>query len=184
MATADVSNCDEEHKPEKTVYKRRSSIFHTQSITCDEASAGAGEIINGKRKFTPEENKGDLNVQNDVDTFNLKEYTKKLKDERTNWQEEYRRRKIERRDLAKEKASMEEEGQTLDINILSESERTFLLKRPNYEYFCKNNQKLLDVALKISMLNQLVRKLNQRFMEKMEDNISQSTRSIIEMSER
>jgi len=35
MATADVSNFDEEFKSERTVHKRRSSIFHTRIITRD-----------------------------------------------------------------------------------------------------------------------------------------------------
>jgi len=114
----------------------------------------------------------------------LREYIEKLKHERKNWQEEYKKRKIKHRILTKEKANMEQQGQSLDINVLSESERTFLLKRPNYEYICKNTQKLLDIALKINILNQLIRKLNQTFMETMENNISKATTKIIKMSER
>lgn len=119
-----------------------------------------------------------------MEAFNLKEYIEKLKHERKTWQEECKKRKIERRSLTKDKESIERQGQVLDLNILSESERTFLLKRPDYEYICKNNQKLVDVALKISTLNQLIHKLNQRFMEKMESNISKATSNVIKMSER
>lgn len=85
--------------------------------------------------------------------------------------------------MTKEKASMEMEGQTLDINILSDSERAFLSKRPDYEYICKNSKKLLNVALKISMLNQLIHKLNVRFVEEMESKISKATRTLVKMSE-
>jgi len=143
--------------------------------------SGHDEIINDEEKVIPEQNK--CNIQNDVKTLNLKEYIEKLKRERKNWQEEYRKRKIKLRILTKEKANMEQKGQNLDISVLSESERTFLLKRPNYEYICKNIQKLLDMALKINILNQFIRKLNRRFMETMESNISKATRKIIKMSE-
>lgn len=75
------------------------------------------------------------------------------------------------------------EGQVLDINILTESERDFLLTRPNYEYICQNSQKILDATLKISTLSQHVHKLNQKFIEKMENNISTATKNVIKLSE-
>lgn len=78
---------------------------------------------------------------------------------------------------------METQGQAFDINILTESDRTFLLTRPNYELICQNNQKTLDAALKISLLSQHIQKLNQKFMEKMENNISIATKNVIKLSE-
>lgn len=85
--------------------------------------------------------------------------------------------------MTKQKTSAEAQGQILDINVLTETERTFVLTRPNYEHICKNSQKLLDVALKLSTLSQHVQKLNRRFMERMESNVSKATVNIIKMSE-
>lgn len=117
------------------------------------------------------------------DVFNLKEYIEKLKQEKKDWQEEYKNRKSQCRNMIKQKTSMETQGQVLDLNLLTKSDRTFLLERPNYEYICKNNQKLLDMILKISTLSEHVHKLNQKFMEKMEDNMSEATKNLIKMSE-
>jgi len=78
---------------------------------------------------------------------------------------------------------METQGQVLDLNLLTESDRTFLLKRPNYEYICKNNEKLLDITLQISILSKIVQTLNQDFIERMQDNISKATKNLIKMSE-
>lgn len=113
----------------------------------------------------------------------MKEYIERLRQERKDWQQEYKKRKAQRRNLTKQKASVEGQGQVLDINILTKAERTFVLTRPNYEHICKNSQKLLDVALKISTLTQHVHKLNRRFMERMESNISKATVNIIKKSE-
>jgi len=78
---------------------------------------------------------------------------------------------------------LEKQGQAFDISILTESDRAFLLTRPNYELICQNSQKTLDTALKISLLGQHIQKLNQKFMEKMENNISTATKNVIKLSE-
>lgn len=129
------------------------------------------------------ENKGEYAADTNVETFNLKEYVGKLKQERKDWQQEYKNRKIRRKNLAKQKINLEKQGQPLDINILTESERVFLMSRPNYEHMCKSSKNLSNMALKISILNQLVCKLNKQFMKKMEDNISRATRDVIKMVE-
>lgn len=86
--------------------------------------------------------------------------------------------------MTKQKISTEGQEQVLDINVLTEAEKAFVLTRPNYEHICKNSQKLLDVALKISTLSQHVHKLNQKFMERMEGNILRATANIIKISEK
>lgn len=179
MATANASNVDAEFKSERTVHKRRSSIFHTRIVTRDHDEDDES-IINGSRS-APNNDEEKCNAKDE--NFNLKEYIEKLRQERKDWQQEYKNRKVQRRNLTKQKASVEGQGQVLDINILTEAERTFVLTRPNYEHICKNGQKLLDVALKISTLTQHVHKLNRRFMERMESNISKATVNIIKMSE-
>lgn len=139
------------------------------------------EIVTNGNGPAPNKDKGKCNAENE--TSNLKEYVEKLRQERKDWQQEYKNRKVQRRNLTKQKASVEGQGQVLNINILTETERTFILTRPNYEHICKNSQKLLDMALKISMLNQHVYKLNRRFMEQIEGNIAKATANIIKISE-
>ncbi|EFN89382.1 uncharacterized protein LOC105185314 [Harpegnathos saltator] len=152
------------------------------AVTCDQPESDNGVTNNGT-KLTLNKNDEQANNQTDAGIFNLEEYIKKLKQERKDWQQEYKNRKIQRKNLAKEKTIMESQGQLLDINILTESERAFITARPDYEYICKNGQKLSDVALKISILSRLVHKLNQRFMENMENNMSRAVKDIIKMSE-
>lgn len=114
---------------------------------------------------------------------NLKEYIEKLKQEKQDWQQEYKNRKSQTRNLTKQKTSMETQGQVLDLNLLTESDRAFLLERPNYEYICRNTQKLLDMTLEISTLSQIVHKFNEKFMEKIQDSMDKATKSLIKMSE-
>lgn len=111
----------------------------------------------------------------------MKDYIEKLRQERKDWQQEYRKRKTQRKNLTKQKTNLN--GQIFDINILTESERGFLLARPNYEHVCQNGQKILDAALKISTLSQHVHRLNQKFIEKMENNIYTATKNVIKLSE-
>jgi len=179
---ADVSNFDEEFKFEKTIHKRRSSIFRRCTLTHDH-NKDINEVIANEDKLTPNKNEEEYNAKNGVEAFSLKEYIDKLRQERKNWQQEYRNRKTQRKNLTKQKTNVEGQEQVLDINILKESERAFVLTRPNYEHLCKNSQKLLDMALKISILSQHVNKLNRRFMERMEGNISKATVNIIKISE-
>lgn len=121
-------------------------------------------------------------MHNTAETFNLEEYIEKLRQERKNWQQEYKDRRTQRKNLLKQKESLEEQGQIIDINALTEHERNFLLTRPNYEHICKNSQKLLDTAIKLSTLGELVNTLNTRFMKKMENNMLATTKNIIKMS--
>lgn len=127
-------------------------------------------------------NKEDID-ENETEAFNLKKYIEKLREERKNWQKEYKSRKTQRKNLAKQKTNLERQGQAFDISILTESDRAFFLTRPNYELICQNSQKTLDTALKISILGQHIQKLNQKFMEKMENSISTVTKNVIKLSE-
>ncbi|XP_014476712.1 PREDICTED: uncharacterized protein LOC106745533 [Dinoponera quadriceps] len=176
--TSQLSCLDEERKSEKIV-KRRSSVFRRQSVLFDRQESGH-EILNSGIGFVSGKNKED--AQADAETFNLEKYIEKLKQERKDWLQEYRNRRIQRKNLTKQKAIVEKQRQLLDMNILTDSERAFVKARPNYEYICNNSRKLPDLALRISMLSQLVCKLDKRFMEKMESNISRATKKLIEMS--
>ncbi|XP_012531070.1 uncharacterized protein LOC105833687 isoform X1 [Monomorium pharaonis] len=184
MAMADGSIFDEEFKSESTIHKRKSLVFHTRfSVARDHDKDVNDEVITNGNRFASNKDEETCNTKNDIEAFNLKEYIEKLKQERKDWQQEYRKRKTQRRNLIKQKISMEEQGQILDINVLTETERTFVLTRPNYEHICKNSKKLQDVALRISTLSQNVHKLNRRFMERMESNIAKATVQVIKISE-
>lgn len=139
--------------------------------------------MTNENKLVLNEDKKECSTYTDAEIFNLKEYIEKLKQERKEWQQEYKFRKIQRKTLTKQKINLERQGQPLDTNALTESQRAFIAARPNYENICRNTQKLHDTVLKITTLNQLVCKLNQRFMEKMEDNIARTTKKVIELSE-
>ncbi|XP_012228479.1 uncharacterized protein [Linepithema humile] len=173
MATTDISNFDEEPKIN---YKRRSSIFYTRIIMCDQDEDNK-TIANENDIPSKEE---ECNMKKEV---LMKEYIEKLTQEKKDWQQEYKNRKSQCRNLIKQKTSMETQGQALDLNLLTESDRAFLLERPNYEYICRNNQKLLDMTLKISVLSEIVHKFNLKFMEKMQDNMSKAIKNLIKMSE-
>lgn len=177
MATDDTSHFNKECKSEKTVYKRRSSIFHTR---VDQSKDNEGSP--GNRFSSSKVNKESI-AENETETFNLKKYIEELRQERKDWQKEYKSRKTQRKNLAKQKTSLEKQGQAFDISILTESDRVFLLTRPNYELICQNSQKTLDAALKISLLGQHIQKLNKKFMEKMESNISTTTKNVIKLSQ-
>ncbi|XP_036142410.1 uncharacterized protein LOC105833687 isoform X2 [Monomorium pharaonis] len=157
MAMADGSIFDEEFKSESTIHKRKSLVFHTRfSVARDHDKDVNDEVITNGNRFASNKDEETCNTKNDIEAFNLKEYIEKLKQERKDWQQEYRKRKTQRRNLIKQKISMEEQGQILDIN---------------------------DVALRISTLSQNVHKLNRRFMERMESNIAKATVQVIKISE-
>lgn len=141
----------------------------------------SNEVTNNKTGHVL--NKDEENTQADAEAFDLEEYIEKLQQERKNWEQEYRNRKSQRKNLTKRKAIVESQRQSLNLNILTESERAFILARPNYENICKKSQKLPEVVLKISALSKMVHKLNQEFMETIENNISRATRDIIEKLE-
>lgn len=117
------------------------------------------------------------------EVFNFEEYVNSLKNERKEWLETYKRRKRERRSLTKQKLRLENDGQPLDLNLLSDSEKAFLLARPNYQNICKNANKLSETALKISMLNDMVYEVNKRFILQMEERLRKIKKRIIETSE-
>lgn len=118
----------------------------------------------------------------DREEFNLQEYIISLRGERKQWIETLRQRRIERKNLAKQKLCLETQGQTLDLSFLTEKEKVFLAARPNYQQICKNYKKLSDVTVKISMLQNTVSKLNQRFITDVEEHVHKVTDKIIKES--
>lgn len=146
--------------------------------------SGGHKVTSNGTGLTSSKDEGNVQADNmpaNTEAFHLGEYIEKLKREQIDWEEEYRKRRARRKDLTKQKAIAESQGQFLDIDRLTESEKAFVRMRPNYEDICKNMQKLSNVALKISILNQMVHNSHQKFTERMESNISRATRDIIQM---
>jgi len=114
---------------------------------------------------------------------NLNKYMEKLIQERKDWHQEYQNRKSQRKNLIKQKASTEIQGQILDLNLLTESDRAFLRNRPNYENYWKNNRELLHMTTKISMLSERVNNATEKFMKNMQDSISRTGKKLIKISE-
>ncbi|KAG7197867.1 hypothetical protein KM043_001678 [Ampulex compressa] len=179
----DISVLEDQQEAEKVSYKRRSSIFQTRVINfkrCAEEDAESDENLREKLESREEYILDEVKEQG---TFNLSQYVESLRKERKLWQERWKERKSQRRNLVKQKARMEEEGQSLDLNLLSDAERVFVASRPNYEHIHKNTKRLTNVASKIIILNQLVQRLNQRFTSKLEEETYNFTRQIIKISE-
>ncbi|XP_011879632.1 PREDICTED: uncharacterized protein LOC105568517 [Vollenhovia emeryi] len=179
MAGNDTLNVDEELKSERTVRKRRSLIFQARAKTCER---NEGEVtINESDPTSKDEDERD--AKDGAEVFNMTEYLEKLRQERKDWQEEYRNRKAQRRNLAKQKASVERLGQVVDIDAVEEDARDFISMRPNYEQISENREKMLDLMVKIYTFHRLTKKLNQRFTERIERSISKATGNMIKHSE-
>ncbi|XP_053986902.1 uncharacterized protein LOC128880640 [Hylaeus volcanicus] len=179
---SDVSNSEKVLQEEKAVYKRRSLVFQSRMSTFD-AYEGAQHIQGEKSVDSGDTTECPSKIQQET-AFNLEEYIKSLREERKEWIETYKQRKAERRKLKKQKLYLDTEGgQPLDLSILSDSEKAFVTARPNYMLICKNNQKLTVTTSKISLLNQMIYELNERFILQMEKRLRKVTDKIIETSE-
>ena len=166
---------------EKVVYKRRSSIFQgrtsvfdkdkstqlTRSDKCADTDAGAERASEALQE----------------EAFNLEEYINGLKNEREEWIRTFRKRKADQKSLTKHKLRLESEGQPSDMNILLDSERTFVIARPDYQHVCKSNRRLSERTLRVSVLNRMANALNQRFIFQMEKRLGKVTEKVIQTSD-
>lgn len=118
----------------------------------------------------------------DKEYVDLPSYIKKLRNERQEWKATLNARKSRRRNLQKQKAVVKKNRVDLDVSILSEDERSFLLSRPSYQHICRNIKILADAAVKIATLNREIDVLNDRLTMKMEQKLLDATKSIIYMS--
>ncbi|XP_076755194.1 uncharacterized protein LOC143425981 [Xylocopa sonorina] len=171
-----VSNDSEkDRKYEKTVHKRRSSVFQHRSNTLDQRGENEEVVdIGNVEKCASNESQ--------EEPFNLEKYIISLRNERKEWIETLKQRKVQRRHLAKQKLRLEKEGEYLDLSVLTKRDKAFITARPNYQYICKNYKKLSDTAGKISVLHNLVYRLNQRFILQMEEKVNRITDKIIAIS--
>ncbi|CAL7947966.1 unnamed protein product [Xylocopa violacea] len=163
-------------KYEKTVHKRRSSVFQRRSSAFDNREENEKVVdTRNAEKYVSNESQ--------EETFNLEKYIISLRNERKEWIETLKQRKAQRRSLAKQKLRLEKEGQHLDLNILTERDKAFITARPNYQYICKNYKKLSDTTGKMSALYNQVYRLNQRFILQMERKLNRITDKIVATSE-
>lgn len=173
---SDASQLEKDSKNAKIVHKRRSSIFQNRVISFDELKENEKfEDVDGAAS--------DAQTISRKELFNLEEYIIHLKNERKEWIDTLKQRKSQRKCLTKQKLCIENQGQTLDLSILTEFEKAFITARPNYQQICRNYKQMSDVALKISELQSIVYKLNEKFILQMEDKLHKLTDKIIEMSQ-
>lgn len=190
--TCDVSDAEKVAEDERRIHKRRSLVFQTRrSSTHTEADGGKeprdekeakvrAEVDEDSRRKDEEEGR-DENLEEE--RFELADYVERLRRERKLWIETWRQRKAERKILTGRKSSAEARGQCFEVNVLSDSQRAFVLARPNYEEISQDRRKLIAVAMKVAALNRLARKLNQRFISQMEEKLYDVTKRIIKMSD-
>ncbi|XP_015596974.1 uncharacterized protein LOC107268571 [Cephus cinctus] len=173
-----VQNTSEKSpQSQKIIQKRKSAIFQRRSLAPPIIDSNCTTNFNdGMKQLCDVECTKDNEIE---EAFNLQEYIQSLKQERKLWQEKLSSRKRQRKDLTKQKDNILRSGQDLDLNVLSESERSFLLARPNYEHICSNGIKLSDVTDKVVMLNKCVHRLNNIFIQMMEDKVKDVTITII-----
>lgn len=166
---------------ENIVYKRRSSVFQNRVSLFDEHEGT--QCIESEKSMNNHDARECISSLPQEENFDLVEYINSLVNERKEWILTSRQRKNECRCLSKQKLHIENQGQPLDLNILSESEKAFVTACPNYRRICKTNNKLTDAAVKVSALNQVVYKLNERFILQMEKRLSILTDKVIKTSE-
>ncbi|XP_076673677.1 uncharacterized protein LOC143371912 [Andrena cerasifolii] len=177
---SDQNSSDAPHL-ERVVYKRRSSIFRGRTIVFDEDK---GTQLTRSDKCTDTDAGAErASEASQEEAFNLEEYINGLRNEREEWIGTFRRRKAEQKSLTKHKLRLESEGQPLDVNILSDSERTFVIARPDYQNICKSNKRLSERTLRVSVLNQMTNALNQRFILQMEKRLGKVTKKVIQTSD-
>ncbi|KZC13287.1 PREDICTED: uncharacterized protein LOC107191395 [Dufourea novaeangliae] len=176
FSSPEASHSEKLLKHENAVHKRRSSIFQSRITVFDECEGNEKSLENhDTNKYvskTPE-----------VEGFNLELYIRNLKEERKEWIETLRQRKAERKSLKKQKLRLENQGKSVDLITLSDSEKAFVTSRPDYQSICKSNKRLTEMALKVSILHHMVYKLNQRFILRMEKKLCRVTKKVIETSE-
>ncbi|XP_014601667.1 PREDICTED: uncharacterized protein LOC106785573 [Polistes canadensis] len=180
----DALDLDTEEISDKVTCKRRSLVFHsrTSKLFIDEE---LNEVRNLENDDLLSDNKCKRQRVKDItgkESFNLQEYINDLKQERKLWQLKLKERKSKRRILTKQKSALENLGQNLDYKALSDSERSFLLAKPNYDYIYENSQKLSNRSLKVILLNELMFKLNDKFIIRMQEKLDKITKKIIEIS--
>lgn len=162
---------EETYRPQKRrslALQRRSALSTTE---------GSKERVSNQNDTCKEQEDSSLPDSE----FNLEAYVERLRKERKSWVATVHKQKSERRRLGKELASVQQNPQDLDLSVLLESERKFLASSLDYEKICKQSKSLGDIAVKTVMLNQRLRRLNAKFMSKLECNIRIQKNKIISM---
>lgn len=111
----------------------------------------------------------------------MQKYINDLKQERKEWKRTFRQRERQHKALLKQTTNMHQREQELDLNVLSESERSFLLSRPNYEHIYEKAKKLGLMALETKLLNEHVMHLHKQHMLRAQKKLDDLTTRVIGM---
>ncbi|XP_066590486.1 uncharacterized protein [Prorops nasuta] len=174
--------CDEFKLNTETTQKRRSLVFHSRRSLMRRDGVAAVEKENFQMEESDVTKKKGSNLDKHKETFDLVEYTNTLRIERRKWLRYYKERKSDRKQLEIERAYTIEHGPDFDLNLLSSSQKSFLLAAPNYEHIYKQNKKLLDITIKVSPLSQLIEKQKEQCISNLENRIHETTKTIIKLT--
>lgn len=115
--------------------------------------------------------------------FDLRRYIDDVKRERTEWKQTLQDRKRQYKSTLKHMTRTKQGEQDVDLSALSETERNFLLVRPNYEHICEKAKKLAILASEVSIMQEHVTHLHKRCLLRAEKKLDDLTTRIINMIE-
>ncbi|XP_033226918.1 uncharacterized protein LOC117179345 [Belonocnema kinseyi] len=165
--------------------KRRSSIFQRRSVLLtapDNETAETDETTTTNVIYPAPTIEECQNMDEErEESFDLRAYIDSLKREKQDWHEVLQERRTRYRNLLKKKAMIEKNGQEVDLSLFTESERNFIEARPNYEDIVKSSKSLVDMAVRVTILNQHCTRLHATFYEKMDKKIKEAKAKIISM---
>ncbi|XP_012269770.1 uncharacterized protein LOC105694034 [Athalia rosae] len=124
------------------------------------------------------------NHENNASTeqpFDLEKYINRLEHERSMWKQTLLERKRQYKSLLKQSTNQQQHEQDLDLSVLSENERTFLLVRPNYEHICVKANNLSTLAAEITILNDHVTHLHNRSILRAQKKLDNLTSKVMKM---
>ncbi|XP_033326777.1 uncharacterized protein LOC117220676 [Megalopta genalis] len=170
---SDASHLEIPLNSDRVIHKRRSSVFQSRIVDFDQCEENQNSMDNDDMKHYASKTLQE-------DDFDFEQYIHNLKNERKQWITMLKQRKSERKRLLNQKLRLESQRQPFDLTVLTDSERAFVLARPNYQNIYENNKKLREKTVKLSILNQMVYRVNQKFISRMEVGLRKITEKIIE----
>ncbi|XP_046739726.1 uncharacterized protein LOC124407535 [Diprion similis] len=167
--------------------QRRSTFFRRRSTlqvpgedglknACDNENNGI-QVEERIENVVPD----DLEKKTDGTQFDIEKYIADLEEERKIWKQTLLDRKRQHKSISKQTSNLQRCEQDLDLNVLSESERTFLLVRPNYEHICEKAKKLRIMAAETRIFCNQMTHLHNQCMLRARRKLDALTTKIIDM---
>nr|XP_046472734.1 uncharacterized protein LOC124214485 [Neodiprion pinetum] len=167
--------------------QRRSTFFRRRSSLRAPGEDGSTNVCDKENKGRQVEEKMENVVLDDSEKkstatqFDIEKYIVDLEEERKIWKETLLDRKRQYKSISKQTSNLQCCKQEVDLNVLSESERTFLLVRPNYEHICEKAKKLCIMADETRIYYNQMTHLHNQCMLKARRRLDALTTKIIDM---